>query len=287
MRVFIFGAGFSGQAIGERLSAAAEVAGTTRDRSHFPVLTARGITPFLFDGETLDDAGRAALSKTTHLVMSVSPAETGDPVLPLIEDRLAETMPDLAWIGYLSTVGVYGNHDGAWVDEDTSPRPVSKRSIARLETEERWSRLGERHDVATAIIRLSGIYGPGRNTFRSLNEGRARRLVKPGQVFNRIHVEDIAGASALLAERRASGIFNVTDDMPAPPQDLVTFAAGLMGVKPPPPIAFEDAELSAMARSFYGENKRVSNDRIKNAGYRFVYPDYRAGLEALWHSSRW
>jgi nucleoside-diphosphate-sugar epimerase len=196
-------------------------------------------------------------------------------------------MPKLEWIGYLSTVGVYGDHDGEWVDEQTPCKPVSRRSVARLAAEDGWTRLADEAGVPLAIIRLSGIYGPGRNALKTLSEGKARRLIKPGQVFNRIHVADIGGATALLARQRLGGIYNVTDDMPAPPQDVVSEAARIMGVEPPAEMDFETAELSPMARSFYGENKRVSNARIKASGYSFMYPDYFTGLAALFDHENW
>ncbi len=176
-------------------------------------------------------------------------------------------MPNLRWIGYLSTVGVYGDHGGAWVDETSECRPVSRRSIdARRRPNRQWLALGDETALPVAVLRLSGIYGPGRNAFVNLANGTARRLVKPGQVFNRIHVDDIAGALWHLASSDIGGVFNVTDDEPAPPQDVVAYAAELMGVAPPPEIPFETAELSPMARSFYGENKRVSNAAIKAVG---------------------
>jgi nucleoside-diphosphate-sugar epimerase len=193
----------------------------------------------------------------------------------------------LQWIGYLSTVGVYGDHQGKWVDEAGETRPVSRRSQLRVAAEQDWLGFGNEHDVPVAVLRLSGIYGPGRNAFVNLERGTARRLVKPGQVFNRIHVDDISGALRHLAASRNAGIFNVTDDEPAPPQDVVTYAAKLMGIAPPPEIAFEAAQLSPVARSFYGENKRVSNARIKAAGYRFAFPDYRVALEHMWKAGDW
>ena len=192
-------------------------------------------------------------------------------------------MPQLAWIGYLSTVGVYGDHGGAWVDETSECRPVSRRSIAaRSRPSRQWLALGETTALPVAVLRLSGIYGPGRNAFVNLANGTAKRLIKPGQVFNRIHVDDIAGALWHLAGSDIGGVFNVTDDEPAPPQDVVTYAAELMGVAPPPEIPFETAELSPMARSFYGENKRVSNAAIKAAGYGFQFPDYRSAFDRMW-----
>jgi nucleoside-diphosphate-sugar epimerase len=282
MRLFIFGAGYSGQAIARRLRGEAEwIGGTTRSSEKFERLSAAGIEPFLFDGTELSPPD--ALARTTHLIASIAPGEGGDPVLRALPDILGR-MPALRWIGYLSTVGVYGDHGGAWVDEESECRPASRRSVLRLAAEAEWLGLGQRAGLPVAVLRLSGIYGPGRNAFVNLQNGSAKRIVKPGQVFNRIHVEDIAGATALLAGTRSGGLFNVTDDEPAPPQDVVEHAARLMGVAPPPAVPFKEAELSAMARSFYGENKRVSNQKIKAAGYRFAYPSYREALESMCRS---
>ncbi|MFD1744691.1 SDR family oxidoreductase [Rhizobium helianthi] len=288
MRVMIFGAGYSGQAIGaELLSAGASVAGTTRSEDKAAHLRQSAIRPFLFDGHAISDGLRTELRETTHLIQSIAPGSAGDPVLMLSGDRLLDLMPKLEWCAYLSTVGVYGDHEGGWVDEDTLCKPVSARSRERVAAEDGWITAAMRDALPLAILRLSGIYGPGRNGFINLAEGNARRLVKPGQVFNRIRVEDIARATRFLADRKADGIFNVTDHEPAPPQDVVTEAARIMGVAPPPEQAFETAELSPMARSFYGENKRVSNEKIRNLGFSFRYPDYRVSLRQLWDDGRW
>ncbi|MEO9615187.1 MAG: SDR family oxidoreductase [Nitratireductor sp.] len=288
MRLMIFGAGYSGRAIARHMRAEAEwVAGTTRSPENFDRLRAAGIEPLVFDGETSDPELRERLSQATHLVVSIAPKGAADPVLAAFADFARRDMPELAWIGYLSTIGVYGDHDGAWVDEDTTPRPVSPRSVARVAAEEAWLALGRERSIPAATLRLSGIYGPGRNALLNLSKGTARRLVKRGQVFNRIHVADIAGATAHLARAAKGGLFNVTDDEPAPPQDVVEFAAETMGIAPPPEIPFAEAELSPMARSFWAETKRVSNARIKTAGYRFAYPDYRAALTGLWRDGAW
>jgi nucleoside-diphosphate-sugar epimerase len=196
-------------------------------------------------------------------------------------------MPKLEWIAYLSTVGVYGDHHGAWVNEETELKPVSVRSVERVEAEQAWQVVAARDNLPLAILRLSGIYGPGRNTFMNLANGTARRLVKKDQVFNRIRVEDIAAATAFLAAPKTGGIFNVTDDMPSPPQDVVTEAARLMDMEAPPEQAFETAELTPMARSFYGENKRVSNAKIKHLGFNFQYPNYMMSLADLLASGTW
>jgi nucleoside-diphosphate-sugar epimerase len=284
-RTFIFGAGYSGRAFAAA-SGGNPVFGTTRSPEKFQALRRAGITPLLFDG-TLTGEAEAALANTTHLVVSAAPGEAGDPVLATARAAIAEKMPVLRWIGYLSTVGVYGDRGGGWVDETSECRPLSRRSAMRLDAEEAWLALGRQIGRPVAVLRLSGIYGPGRNAFVSLSNGTAKRLVKPGQVFNRIHRDDIAGALKHLAERAQGGVFNVTDDFPSPPQDVVTYAARLMGIEPPPEIPFETAELSPMARSFYAENKRVSNQGIKQAGYRFAFPDYRSALERMWADGSW
>lgn len=283
----IFGAGFSGRAYGHKLArAGGTVFGTTRDPAKAGALKALGIMPVIFDGEALMPDLGDAIAQATHVVVSVAPDTDGDPVLKTYGDAMAAA-PNLRWIAYLSTVGVYGNHDGGWVDEATEPRPVSARSIQRLAAEHDWQALAAQRSIPLSILRLSGIYGPGRNAFSNLAAGRARRLVKPGQVFNRIHVDDIAGALAFLAERRHDGILNVTDDLPAPPQDVVAYAACVMKVDPPPEIDFETATLSPMARSFYGENKRVSNAAIKALGFTFVHPDYRSAFDRMWAEDSW
>lgn len=285
-RYFLFGAGYSALAFA-RLLAGTPVSGTTRSADRFAALEAAGVEPLLFDGTTLSDAVRERLAETTHVVVSVAPTDAGDPVLLTAGEMLRTAMPALRWIAYLSTVGVYGDHGGGWVDEESECRPVSPRSRERLDAERAWQALGAERGVPVAVLRLSGIYGPGHNALVNLAEGTARRLVKPGQVFNRIHVDDIAGALRHLAAKDLGGVFNVTDDQPAPAQDVVLFAAGLMGVAPPPEIPFETAQLSPMARSFYGENKRVANRRLKATGFAFRHPDYRTALSAMWQSGEW
>ncbi|MER8420847.1 SDR family oxidoreductase [Mesorhizobium sp. M1329] len=286
-QIFIFGAGYSGKAFARaNRDADTTIFGTTRSLEKFATLRQAGIVPLRFDGTLTSEIGDA-LGKTTHLVVSVAPDETGDPVLGAARAVMVANMPELKWIAYLSTVGVYGDHSGNWVDEAAECRPVSKRSVMRVAAEQYWLRLGHDTGRPVAILRLSGIYGPGRNALVNLENGTARRLVKPGQVFNRIHCDDIAGALWHLAEGNRGGVFNVTDDLPAPPQDVVAYAARLMGIEPPPEIPFETAQLSPMARSFYGENKRVANAAIKAAGYGFRFPDYRSALDAMWASGGW
>lgn len=288
MKVAIFGAGYSGKAIGRSFAAdGVAVIGTTRSAENLTKLEAAGIQPFLFDGEQIGDALRDALRDVTHLVQSIAPGRDGDPLIRILGSGIRDMLPNLEWIAYLSTVGVYGDHGGGWVDEDTPCRPVSIRSVERVEAEQAWRDLAGSSGIPLSILRLSGIYGPGRNGFVNLANGTARRLVKKDQVFNRIRVEDIAAATAFLARLKHDGILNVTDDEPAPPQDVVAEAARLMGVEPPPEQDFDAIELSPMARSFYGENKRVSNARIKSLGFRFNHPDYRVSLLQMWRENIW
>ncbi len=289
MRVMIFGAGYSGKAIGRLLhDQGVSVAGTTRSAEKGKALEEASIRPFLFDGTSLSEALLTELAETTHLVQSIAPGSEGDPLIRLCgQAGIKALMPKLEWIAYLSTVGVYGNHHGAWVNEETELKPVSVRSVERVEAEQAWQVVAARDGLPLAILRLSGIYGPGRNTFLNLANGTARRLVKKDQVFNRIRVEDIASATAFLAEPRTAGIFNVTDDLPSPPQDVVTEAARLMGMEAPPEQPFETADLTPMARSFYGENKRVSNTKIKTLGFNFQYPNYHMSLQDLLASGTW
>ncbi len=288
MHTVIFGCGYSGTAIAHSFKGPQDtVVGTTRSEEKRQALEKQGISGLLFDGDTLEPRLVEEMRNATHLVQSIAPGQAGDPLIRLAGDRIATLMPRLQWIGYLSTVGVYGDHKGARIDEETSIRPVSARSVERVAAEDGWMAIGETIGVPTAVLRLSGIYGPGRNAFCNLDKGTARRLVKPGQVFNRIRVEDIGAAGRFLADRSIGGIFNVTDDEPAPPQDVVAEAALLMGIAPPPETPFETAELSPMARSFYGENKRVSNARLKALGFQFRYPEYRMSLAELWSSGQW
>lgn len=236
-----------------------------------------------FDGVAATPELAARVSEADALLISAPPGESGDPAIARLAESIAHGRT--RGIVYLSTIGVYGDSGGAWVDEETEPRPGSARSAARLSCENAWRRLGAEHGKTVAILRLAGIYGPGRNALVTVAEGTARRIVKPGQVFNRIHVTDIAQAIEACFGHSADGVFNLADDEPAPPQDVITFAAALLGVAPPPPeIAFDDvrATMSAMAQSFYGENRRVRNAKLKTAlGVRLAYPTYREGLRAL------
>lgn len=288
MRLLVLGAGFSGRAIAQAFMAAGHAsAGTTRSAEKAKALAACGIEAILYDGQAIGDTLRAAMAKTTHLVQSIAPGRDGDPLFREGSAPLLDLMPQLRWAGYLSTVGVYGDHRGGWVDEDTPIHPVSARSVERVDAEDRWLAFSKKSGVPVAVLRLSGIYGPGRNALRNIAEGTARRLIKKDQVFNRIRVEDIGAASLFLAEGGHGGVYNITDHEPGPPQDVVAEAARLMGAEMPPEIPFETAELSPMARSFYGENKRVSNARICALGFAFTFPDYRMSLAQMWSDDSW
>ncbi len=247
------------------------IIGTTRDRSETRPMA--GVTLCRWPGEPVP------LDGVTHILLSIAPTETGDPVLNAMAEEVA-ALPELQWLGYLSTTAVYGDHDGGWVDEATPITPSSRRGDWRARAEASWQAIP---DLPLHIFRLAGIYGPGRGPFAKLMAGRARRIVKPGQVFSRTHVEDIAQVlRASMARPDPGAIYNVCDDEPAPPQDVLGYAAELLGLPVPAEVPFDEAGMSPMARSFYGENKRVRNDRIKQElGIELLYPDYRSGLQAV------
>ena len=287
VRLFIFGLGYSAQAFVDRFKdRAGSVSGTTRSAERTAKLAANGIQPFIFDGQSAGDSVAEAVRDATHLLVSIAPGES-DPVLAHHRETILAA-PNLKWTGYLSTVGVYGNYGGAWVSESTTPHPTRGRSTERLAAEKAWAKLAAERNVPLATFRIAGIYGPGRNALVNLAEGKAHRIVKAGQVFNRIHVEDIAAALVAAVDRNSAGIFNLADDEPAPPQDVVAFAASLLGIPPPPEVPFAEADLSPMARTFYADNKRVSNKRLRHdLGVALRFPTYREGLTALWREGTW
>lgn len=289
--LFCFGLGYSASHyIAESGGRFDRIAGTVTTREKAAAISAAGIgghrvEAFVFDGSDASPELTAALMDAAAVLSSVPPGEQ-DPVLRHFGGAIAGA-PQLQTIGYLSTVGVYGDHGGAWVDEETPVAPVSERSRKRLEAEQEWAALGARAGRPVAILRLAGIYGPGRNALVQLRRGTARRIDKPGQVFNRIHVDDIAQAIGAAFTRRADGLFNVTDDEPTAPSAPIAFAAELLGVAPPPEIPFAEAakSMSPMALSFYGESKRVRNNKLKRElGVALLYPSYREGLRALFAS---
>lgn len=273
-----FGHGYVAQALGQALLADGwQVFGTTRDASRTDALANTGVTPLLWSDE---GAIRAAMGQASHLLASAAPGPQGDPVLAAFGPAIAAAAPRLRWAGYLSTTGVYGDHQGAWVDEDTPLTPSTARGQARVLAEAEWQALTA---LPLHIFRLAGIYGPGRGPFAKLRAGTAQRIVKPGQVFSRIHRDDIVRVlRASMAHPNPGRMYNLCDDDPAPPQDVIGHAAQLLGLPMPPEIAFDQADLGPMARSFYAESKRVSNVRIKQElGVSLAYPTYRQGLASL------
>ena len=273
-----FGFGFSARAFAARLDKQDwKISATSRDAAGIAEIEAQGLHGLPFDS-TFQIA-----TDVTHLLISAPPGENGDPVLHLFQAQLQRLSKQLQWVGYLSTTGVYGDRGGDWVDEESPLEPNTARGQRRLEAERRWLRLHKDFALPVHLFRLAGIYGPGRNQLLNIRDGSAKRIIKPGQIFSRIHVEDIAGVlAASLAKPNPSRAYNVCDDEPCPPQEVVEYAANLLGLPPPPEIPFEQAELSPMAKSFYADSKRVSNRRIKTElGYKLIYSTYREGLTAL------
>ncbi len=282
-KLVCFGLGYSAQVFARRMIAHGwQVLGTTRSEDALQKLRDEGFHMALFSGEEPCADASNALKTATHVLISVAPGAGGDAVLTHHEDDLADA-PLLEWIGYLSTVGVYGDHAGEWVDEDAVLKPKSQRSLLRVAAENAWIEFGSKTGKAVQLFRLAGIYGPGRGPLENVRAGKGRRIVKKAQVFNRIHVEDIASVlEASINHPRAGAIYNVSDDEPAPPQDVVAYAAKLLGMVPPPEVAFEKADLTPMGRSFYGENKRVSNARIRQElEVDLAFPTYREGMTSL------
>jgi nucleoside-diphosphate-sugar epimerase len=275
-----FGHGYSAKALTQLLLPDGwTVTGTTRSIDKVADLGRTGVLPVQWPGTDL----RATLEDATHLLISAGPGPDGDPVLKELEEDIARNAARLEWVGYLSTTGVYGDHQGGWVDETTPLAPSTKRGEMRVQAEAAWQTLAARTGLPLHIFRLAGIYGPGRGPFAKVRAGTARRIIKTGQVFSRIHVEDIAQVLlASIKAPRTGAIYNLCDDDPAPPQDVIGHAADLLGLPVPEAIPFEQAEMTPMARSFYAESKKVRNDLIKSElGVQLRYPDYRAGLKAL------
>jgi nucleoside-diphosphate-sugar epimerase len=280
-RLFVFGLGYSMTRLARRLRDLGwQVAGTTRDPDRLAQLQAEGFDAHAFGPDQPLDP--AMLAGSTHLVQSISPEDSGDPAVPALTETL-RALPELRWVGYLSTPAVYGDRAGAWIDETADPAPGSPRGWKRLEAERAWFAAFQDTGVPVQVFRLAGIYGPGRSAFDQLRRGRARRIDKPGQVFNRIHVDDIG--SILLASMRrprAGAIYNVADGHPSSPNDPIEYACRLLGIDPPPLVPFEDAGLSPLGREFYAECKRLTVDRIKGElGVTLAYPSYCDGLDAI------
>ncbi|MBM2575637.1 SDR family oxidoreductase [Jannaschia sp. Os4] len=271
-----FGHGYSARALVPLLDGW-RVVGTTRSVEKAKALRAEGVEPVMF-GDPVP------LSETTHVMTSAAPDEGGDPVLRTYGDALRRHLRPGQWVGYLSTTGVYGDHGGGWVDEETPLTPSTKRGEMRVAAEAEWAALCAEAGADLHVFRLAGIYGPGRGPFAKVRAGTARRIVKDGQVFSRIHRDDIAQVlAASLARPHPGGrAYNLCDDDPAPPQDVIAHAAELLGLPVPPAIPYGEAEMTPMARSFYAESKRVRNDRIKDElGVRLIHPTYRQGLASL------
>lgn len=269
--LFIFGYGYSAQALARVLMADGwQVTGTSREGREGTMM---------WPGADISDA----LSQASHLLISAGPNAAGDPVLAGARDMIADHAPHLKWVGYLSTTGVYGDHQGGWVDEATALTPATKRGQWRVKAEAAWQALAKDLGLPLHIFRLAGIYGPGRGPFAKVRRGTARRIIKENQVFSRIHVADIAQVlAASIARPDPGAIYNVCDDEAAPPEDVLAHAAELLGMEIPPSEDFLTAEMTPMARSFYAESKRVSNARIKrDLGVALTYPTYREGLAAL------
>jgi dTDP-4-dehydrorhamnose reductase len=281
VKVFFFGLGYCARRLVQR-EAWIEASGTARTAESVAALRREGIEAYRFDGTEAEPGLEQALEKAEAIVISIPPREGAGATL----DRFGPTVaaaPALRRIVYYSTIGVYGDHGGAWVDETSATRTRTARGLARLEDEARWTAAARAWGAEANILRLAGIYGPGRNALVNLRRAEARRIVKPGQVFNRAHVDDIAEISRLVLTRDLKGqIWNVADKEPAPPQYVIAYAAALLGVGPPPEEPFDQARLSPMAREFYADNKRVSIAKAKAIlGFAPAYPTYREGLKAL------
>lgn len=274
--LLVFGLGYSALVLSRLLQKDGwTIAGTCRSDEKAAILCSQGIQPFVFDGKA--PLNRSAFEGVTHILAS-APPNPDDPALRHHAGDIG-ALPEVEWVGYLSTTSVYGVTDGSAVNEDTPCAPTSARGQRRVAAEAAWQAL----PLPADVFRLSGIYGPGYSVFDTIRAGKAQRIVKPGQAFNRIHVEDIAQTVRAAILSGSSGrIFNLADDLPAPSADLVTYACGLMGIEPPPEISFDEAVLSPMGREFWADNKRVANARIKQElGVSLLYPTYREGLDAI------
>lgn len=270
-----FGHGYTARALSHRLCDKGwQITGTTRQAEQSDAVRSSGAQPVVWPGDV------PSLDGVTHLLISIAPTADGDPVLNALGAEISRRADQFEWVGYLSTTAVYGDHQGGWVDETTPATPTASRGKWRVSAEEQWRAIP---GLPLHIFRLAGIYGPGRGPFSKLKRGGLRRIIKPGQVFSRIHVDDIAQVlEASMTQPDPGAIYNVCDDEPVPPQDVIGYAAELQGLPLPPAVPYDEADMTPMARSFYNENKRVRNDRIKSElGIQLIYPNYRVGLEAL------
>ena len=278
--LFVFGLGYSATWVGRALIASGwRVSGTVRTAERAAALRDQGFEAHVFDGDAPTYALLEDLQAAPYVLQSVGLVDGKDPILPTF-GRVLQAHPYLIWLGYYSTTVVYGDHGGGRVDEATPPQPMTLRGKARLAAEQAWTALG----APLHIFRLAGIYGPGRNPLAKILAGKAQTILKPGQVFSRIHVEDIARltlASMAAPSKNPPEIYNGADTLSAPPGEVTRYAADLLGVPPPPLIAFEEAMMSPMARSFYADNKRVDSSKMQALVGELAYPTYREGLSAL------
>jgi len=281
VRVLFFGVGYCARRLVARESWI-EASGTARSAERVAALRAEGVDAYAFDGAHVDPGLERALKKAEAIVVSIPPRDGTGAAVERLKAAI-NAAADLRRVLYYSTIGVYGDHGGGWVDETSATLTRTFRGLARLEDEARWTAAARARGAEPDILRLAGIYGPGRNALINLRQGQARRIVKPGQVFNRAHVDDIAELTRLVLTRGLEGqIWNVADDEPAPPQDVLAYAAALLGLPPPPEEPFHEARLSSMTAEFYADNKRVSIAKAKTVlGFVPAYPTYREGLRAL------
>ncbi len=284
-KLFCFGYGYTCTFLGETLKKLGEnwaLSGTTRTAAKRDRLKEFGVDAYIFDKDKPMGDPNLYLKDTTHLLISIPPDKDGDFVFENHADDIIRQMPSLKWVGYLSTTGVYGDRDGAWVDETAEVRPNSIRGTRRAIAEEQWISLLRDEGLPVHIFRLAGIYGPGRSAIDSVRVGIARRIVKPGHAFCRVHVDDlVATLIASMNNINPGQVYNIADDEAAPSHEVIAYAARLLGQDPPPIVRFEDANLAPITLSFYSDNKRVDNSKIKEQlGVVFKYPNYRVGLEA-------
>lgn len=285
-KLLCLGYGYTARALAALLSGEGwRIAGTTAKAEKAAAMTATGAQALLWPEKAFDPNWLAA---TDAILISTPPDDEGCPSFRASAAAIAARRGQIRWIGYLSTNGVYGDYQGAWVDEESALRAASKRSKNRIRAEQEWREFSVTENLPVTIFRLPGIYGPGRSAIDTVRAGKAKRIFKSGQVFSRMQVEDIAGALAASLEKPARhNLYNLADDEPAPPQDVIEYACTLLGVEPPPLTPIEEADLSPMAKSFYADNKRVSNQRMKDALIpRLKYPTYREGLEAIFRSEK-
>lgn len=280
--LFCFGYGYVAEALSEQLRIHGwTISGTTTDPNKAMKMAENGIRAYVFDPNLSLCDPYGALKDVTHILVSVPPAEYGDIVLDMHEEDI-EQLKNLEWIGYLSSTSIYGNQDGGKVDETCLPAPTSKRGSLRMKSEQQWQQFYNDTKMPLHIFRLAGIYGPGRSALNAVRAGNSRRIDKPGHAFNRIHLDDIVQILiASMNNPKPNEIYNLADDNPAPSHEVIAYACTLLGMDVPPLIPFESVEMAPIVRSFYADNKRIKNDKIKKKlGVTLLHPDYKSGLNA-------